>query len=81
MPDDKAPGIDGIISRVFKLGKAVFVPVLCRIFNVILETGVYPDEWCHAIIVSIHKGGNKNDRNSYRGISLLCNLGKLFVKS
>ena len=62
MPDNKALGIDGIISRVLKLGKAVFAPLLCRLFNVILETGIYADEWCHAIIVTIHKRGNKDDK-------------------
>ena len=31
------------------------------------------------MIVSIFKQGNKNDTNSYRGISLLSNLSKIFT--
>ena len=56
----KAPGIDGISNAILKNGKTVIVPLLCEIFNKILETGQYPTAWGEAIIVPIHKKGDVN---------------------
>ena len=40
----KAPGIDGITNGILKNTKLVIVPMLCSLFNKILEDGSYPDE-------------------------------------
>ena len=41
--------------------------------------GEYPTAWTSAIIIPIHKSGNKNDPDNYRGVSLLSILGKVFA--
>ena len=51
----KAPGMDSICNHILKEAKFVIVPMLCVLFNKLIETGVYPDEWCCAIIFPIHK--------------------------
>lgn len=77
---NKAPGIDGICNEILKKSKMLTVPMLCSLFNKILETGIYPEEWCKSIIVPVYKQGNTNDPNNYRGISLLSCIGKIFTK-
>ena len=76
----KAPGIDGITNDILKNAKLVIVPMLCSLFNKILEDGNYPDEWCSAIIYPIHKKGDVKIASNYRGISLLSCTSKLFTK-
>ena len=51
-----------------------------KLFTIILETGIVPDDWCLGIIKPIYKNkGPENDPNNYRGITLLSSLGKLFT--
>ena len=56
--------------------------ILCDIFNAILEVKYVPSLWKKSIIVPIHKGNNKPkaDPNSYRPVSLLCTIFKVFEK-
>ena len=49
------------------------------LFNRIFDIGEYPTAWTGAIIIPIHKSGNKNDPDNYRGVSLLSILGKVFA--
>ena len=51
----KAPGIDGITNECIKKSSPVLIPLLHHLFNCILETGTYPDSWCEAVIIPIHK--------------------------
>ena len=45
-----------------------------KLFNVLFDKGVYPDNWTESIVVPLFKKGNINDVNNYRGISL-CDVG------
>ena len=49
-------------------------------FNVVLDSGIVPTEWCIGVIIPIfkNKGENTNPDN-YREITLLSCLGKLFT--
>ena len=61
------------------------LPFLVALFNRIFDTEEYPTEWTGAIIIPIHKSGNKNDPDNYRGgggergVSLLSILGNVFA--
>jgi hypothetical protein len=79
MKNGKASGPDGIALEMLKFSH-VFVPCLVVLYNHILQTGVYPKKWCEGIICPIHKKGDKNDANNYRGISLLNVMSKVFTK-
>jgi len=48
-------------------------------FNRIFNTGYFPSDWSSAIKVPIHKKGDLNSPQNYRGISLLDIFGKLFT--
>ena len=49
-----------------------------KLFNLILDSGYYRETWNHVLHHSIHKNGFKKDPSSYRGITLLSSLEKLF---
>ena len=49
-------------------------------FNIVLNTGVIPTNWCIGIIKPLYKGKGPQDQpDNYRGISLLSCVGKLFT--
>ena len=51
------------------------VVFLTALFNEVFRSGEYPEVWSKAIIVPIHKKGDTNAADNYRGISLLSTLG------
>ena len=59
---------------------SVIAPFIVHLFNACLAQGVFPDAYKVAQIVPLFKGGNREDVNCYRPISLLPALGKLFEK-
>ena len=48
--------------------------------NVCLIYGDFPEEWRTAIIIPIHKKGDRNNPDNYRGISLLNTGYKIYSK-
>ena len=76
----KSSGIDQIINEFFKHSPDKLIPVYAKLFNIILSTGIVPDDWAISIIRPIYKNkGYDTDPNNYRGISLLSCFGKLFT--
>ena len=64
----KAPGVCGIRPEVLKAGGEVTIQWLVSLFNMVWEKGV---DWRDAIIVPVHKKGNRLECTNYRGISLM----------
>ena len=55
-------------------------PYYCRFFNIVLNTGFIPTEWCLGTIHPLFKNkGSVSDPDNYRGITLLSCTGKLFT--
>ena len=78
----KAPGVDGILNEYIKNTKDLLLPPLEKLFNIILQKGVIPDEWAEGAITPIYKGkGAETDPSNYRGITLLSCMGKLFTST
>ena len=75
----KAAGIDKIIAELLKNLDDDTVIILVNIFNKIFDSGEFPEEWALGIIVILFKGGERNDLNNNRGITLLSIVGKLLV--
>ena len=80
MANGKSGGIDGIIVEMLKASLHIIGPYLAHLFNSILNSGKYPEQWTKAILVPLHKKGPVADQNNYRGIALLSILGKVFSK-
>ena len=58
----------------------ILTPILTKLFNKCLLGGIYPDSLKIARVKPIFKGGNKNDPASYRPISILSQLNRIFEK-
>ena len=49
------------------------------LFNAILDSGCFPDNWTEGIIVPLFKKGDENDVNNFRAVTLVSCLSKLFT--
>lgn len=78
LKNKKAPGLDGIQNEMIRYSQSMLLPVYNKLFNDILNTGYYPENWRTAYITPIFKKGNDQDTNNYRGISIISNIAKLF---
>ena len=80
LKNNKSPGSDYIINEYIKSTQNLLCPLYVKLFNKILDEGVFPLEWTTGVIVAIYKNkGDVNDTNNYRGITLLSCMGKLFT--
>lgn len=77
----KAPGMDGITNSMLKHLPGRATAAITRLFNGILRSGHFPTAWKTGRIIMIPKQGkNILLPESYRPITLLSSLSKLFEK-
>ena len=76
----KAGGPDLVINEFFKYGVDFMIDYLHKLFNVILDTGYFPEQWTEGYIIPLHKKGDKDRVENYRPITLLSTMGKLFTR-
>lgn len=81
MQNKKAPGKDGIKPIILKKMPDVFFKFIATIFNWCLCNGYFPKQFKKAKVIPILKPGkDKKLPNSYRPISMLNVLDKIFEK-
>lgn len=80
LKNDSAVGWDNISAKFLKRYKQWVVPPLTYIFNLCLNTGVFPLYLKKAIVHPIHKGGNRNCVNNYRPIAVLPAISKILER-
>jgi hypothetical protein len=77
----KAPGSNGLSARALKHLPQRAISLLVAIFNAALLAQYFPPVWRHARVISVLKPGKHSSLpSSYRPISLLDTIGKLFEK-
>ncbi|TLM24616.1 hypothetical protein FEC23_18985, partial [Acinetobacter baumannii] len=76
----KAPGEDGIPSLAFFHFPETVVSYMTRLFNSILSTGHFPGIWKLGKVIALPKPGKDRNPSSYRPITLLSHVGKLFER-
>jgi hypothetical protein len=77
----KAPGYDLITGRILKELPDIGIKAITLIFNSILRTGYFPGQWKVSQIIPLLKPGKPAEEvTSYRPISLLPIISKLFEK-
>ena len=77
MKAKKAPGPDGISSKVLSLIKSSAADGLFTVFHKSSSLNKFPDIWKQAKITPVYKKGSFSDVSNYRPISLLSIPGKL----
>ena len=80
LKNGKSPGICGISAEMLKAGRTVVVKWLHRIMCLAWENGQVPEDWQRAVIVPVHKKGNKLKCENYWGISLLSIPSKVYAR-
>ncbi len=66
-----AVGSDGISFKFIKDSLYFTAFYLTIIINTSIVTGVFPQVWKHALVISLLKKGDPNNVSNYRPISLL----------
>jgi hypothetical protein len=81
LPLKKSPGSDLVPNIVLKNLTFKATSRLASVLNACLAVGYFPSSWKHAEVVVIHKPGKPSKSpSSYRPISLLCCISKVFEK-
>ncbi|MEW8152903.1 MAG: reverse transcriptase family protein, partial [Candidatus Thiodiazotropha endolucinida] len=76
----KASGLDMILNEYIKSSCHIFLPLYEKFFNLILDTGHFPEQWSTGCIYPIYKNkGTRENVQNYRPITILSCLGKLFT--
>ena len=79
LKNNKSAGSDMILDEMIKCGSNILSPVLCKLFNIVLNTGIFPQSWNETYQVPLYKSGDPSQCNNYRGIAIDSCLGKLFT--
>ena len=73
----KSPGIDGLTPYFLKSCADSLAGPVTLLFNQSLTEKTFPGIWKTATMIPIHKSGSSRLVDNYRGISILCCLGKV----
>ena len=77
----KASGIFGIHAELLKAGGNAVLMLLHAVLCFAWNTGIIPTDWKRGLVVPSGKGkGDRQYCNSYRGVTLLSVLGKVFAR-
>ena len=79
LKNEKSSGIDSISNEMIKCSLGVFGSLYARIFNKILNDGIFPRKWNGGYVMPMFKAGETADPGNYRGITINSCLGKLFT--
>ena len=80
LKNEKAMGVDNLPAEVLKNASPLFVKMLTRLFNGILEKSKVPDVWKTGRVVMVHKAGSKLELGNYRPLTVICTMSALFSK-
>lgn len=76
----KATGPDLLNPRLLKEACNILKYPLCKLFNLSLETGIFPSNWKIANVTPVFKKDSPSDYKNYRPISLISVLGKVMER-
>ena len=65
-PWKNACSYDEITMKILKISAPFISSPLCRIINLLLNSGVFPTRFKYSTIMPLHKKGDKNNVTNYR---------------
>lgn len=74
----KGPGPDQIPPSLLKKFATSFVKPLFWLFNLSLNSCVFPLAWKKSFLIPIFKSGKRSDIKNYRGIAIISSIPKMF---
>jgi len=80
LKNKRSCGPDEIPMSFVKDCNEILAPHLTRIFNYMVSTTWFPEEWKLAKIVPIHKKGKRDLVENFRPVSNLCTLSKVLER-
>ena len=80
LKNKKAQRYTNFETKFIKYGKLIISPIISNLFNLCIETGVFPNCLKIAEVNPIYKKGDQNMPTNYRPISLLSQFNKIFEK-
>lgn len=78
LKNNKSAGLDGISNEMFKTIDENTINLITKIFNKILLTGDYPQNWNKGYVTTIYKAKSPYDPDNYRCLTINSQFGKLF---
>ncbi len=76
---NKASSSDYLINEYFLATSDIIAGHLVDIFNMVYNSGHFPEMWTKGVIIPVYKKGSTCDTNNYRGITLVSCMAKLFT--
>ena len=77
---NKASGICNISARMLKLAAPIIASSIAKLINYSFVTSVFPQRWKTAKVTPLFKGGDPENVNNYRPISVLPVLTKVIER-
>ena len=78
--NSKATGIHEIPNKILKVCSDIISPHLSQIFNISLTTKCYPDSLKFAKVAPVYEGGDKDNLDNYKPISVFPTVARVFEK-
>ena len=76
----KSSGLENVSSYILKESFKILTPEITHMFNLSIQTSIFPTAWKQALVIPIPKTGNLTMVKNYRPISLLPLPGKILEK-
>ena len=72
----KAAGLDGYPAKILKSAAPIIAKYITQIYNLSIQSGIFPDEWKTAKVIPLHICKSLTDNANFRPISLLSIISK-----
>ena len=74
----KSTCVDMILNEMLKSSKDSIAEAIAKVFNLLLDSQLYPSLWSKNMLLSLYKGGDLDDPDNYRGIFISSCFAKLY---